>query len=122
MAAIWPDTVVEENNLSQNIYTLRRVLGEGRGEHRYVVTVPGRGYRFVAHVTTPAREDRLEEAEISQPAVGRSAEGGARPTEITGKRRKGGWLAAGAVVAVAGLSLLGLYIWRLQKSPTRGAP
>src|SRR5438270_14017482 len=41
--AVWPDTVIEENNLTQNISQLRRVLGEGRGEHRYIVTVPGRG-------------------------------------------------------------------------------
>ena len=54
MAAIWPDTVVEENNLGQNISKLRGVLGEGRGEHRYVLTVPGRGYRFVADVQTRA--------------------------------------------------------------------
>ena len=51
--AVWPDTVVEENNLNQNISTLRRVLGESRGENRYIVTVPGRGYRFVASVRTP---------------------------------------------------------------------
>src|SRR5207302_8265198 len=50
MRAIWADTVVEENNLNQCISALRRVLGEKRAEHRYIVTVPGRGYRFVAHV------------------------------------------------------------------------
>jgi DNA-binding winged helix-turn-helix (wHTH) protein/tetratricopeptide (TPR) repeat protein len=50
MQAIWPDTIVEENNLNQNISTLRRVLGESRGENRYIVTVPGRGYRFIAAV------------------------------------------------------------------------
>src|SRR6266850_8068552 len=48
MRVIWPDTIVEENNLNQHISTLRRVLGESRGEHRYILTVPGRGYRFVA--------------------------------------------------------------------------
>lgn len=52
MKAIWPDTVVEENNLSQNVSILRRVLGGNRHEHRYIVTVPGRGYRFVAAVRT----------------------------------------------------------------------
>ena len=52
--AVWPDTVVEENNLNQNISTLRRVLGESRGENRYIATVPGRGYRFVAAVRSPA--------------------------------------------------------------------
>jgi DNA-binding winged helix-turn-helix (wHTH) protein len=50
MRAIWGDTVVEENNLNQCISALRRVLGEKRAEHRYIVTVPGRGYRFVADV------------------------------------------------------------------------
>jgi DNA-binding winged helix-turn-helix (wHTH) protein len=52
MKAIWPNTVVEENNLNQNITTLRRVLGESPDEHRFIVTVPGRGYRFVAGVNT----------------------------------------------------------------------
>lgn len=52
MKAIWPDTAVEENNLNQNISALRRVLGGKRNENRYIVTVPGRGYRFVAGVTT----------------------------------------------------------------------
>jgi len=50
MRAIWADTAVEENNLNQCISALRRVLGEKRAEHRYIVTVPGRGYRFVAAV------------------------------------------------------------------------
>ena len=50
MLAIWPDTVVEENNLNQNISTLRRVLGETRGDNLYIATVPGRGYQFVPSV------------------------------------------------------------------------
>src|SRR5580692_13220383 len=52
MRAIWPDTAVEENNLNQNISTLRRVLGENRGENRYIATVSGKGYRFIAPVET----------------------------------------------------------------------
>jgi TolB-like protein len=50
LKAIWPKVVVEENSLNQSISTLRRVLGESPGEHRFIVTVPGRGYRFVADV------------------------------------------------------------------------
>ena len=50
MRALWPDTAVEENNLNQNISILRRALGEHRGDHRYIATVPGRGYQFVAKV------------------------------------------------------------------------
>ena len=51
MKAVWPDSIVEENNLSQNISTLRRIFGESPGSHSYIVTVPGRGYRFVAEVS-----------------------------------------------------------------------
>jgi DNA-binding winged helix-turn-helix (wHTH) protein/Tfp pilus assembly protein PilF len=50
MQAVWLTRVVEENNLNQAISALRRALGERRGEHRYVLTVPGRGYRFVGEV------------------------------------------------------------------------
>ena len=47
---VWPDTFVEESNLSQTIFTLRKALGDDRGESRYIETVPRRGYRFVAAV------------------------------------------------------------------------
>src|SRR5262244_2212862 len=47
---IWPDTVVEENNLARNISALRKALDEHPGEHQYILTIPGRGYRFVASV------------------------------------------------------------------------
>jgi TolB-like protein len=57
MQAIWPDTAVEENNLTQNISLLRRILGEERGEHRFIATVPGRGYQFVAPVSVVASRD-----------------------------------------------------------------
>lgn len=50
MRRVWPDTVVEENNLTQNISTLRKTFGERPDDHRYIVTVPGQGYRFVAPV------------------------------------------------------------------------
>jgi TolB-like protein/DNA-binding winged helix-turn-helix (wHTH) protein/Flp pilus assembly protein TadD len=48
---LWPKVVVEESNLTQTIHTLRRILDERRGENRFIVTVPGRGYRFVADVS-----------------------------------------------------------------------
>ena len=54
MRAVWPDLAVEENNLNQNISLLRRALGEGRGDHRYIATVPGRGYQFVEDVSVAA--------------------------------------------------------------------
>lgn len=50
MKILWPDTVVEENNLNQNISALRRALGEGENSGQYIETLPRRGYRFVARV------------------------------------------------------------------------
>src|SRR6266446_920797 len=67
MEAVWPDSIVEENNLTQNISTLRRVFGETPGSHRFIVTVPGRGYRFVAGV-------RLREADADlEPQIAETA-------------------------------------------------
>ena len=50
IARVWPQTFVEESNLKIQVSALRRVLGDGQGGQRYVVTVPGRGYNFVAAV------------------------------------------------------------------------
>jgi Tol biopolymer transport system component/DNA-binding winged helix-turn-helix (wHTH) protein len=50
MNEVWPDTFVEEGSLSQNIYTLRKILGETPEGDDYIKTVPRRGYRFVATV------------------------------------------------------------------------
>ncbi|MGA9342239.1 MAG: winged helix-turn-helix domain-containing protein [Rhodanobacteraceae bacterium] len=60
ISAIWPGRVIEENNLNQCIGALRRALGVDAGDRRYIVTVPGHGYRFAAAVH-PIRElDRVE--------------------------------------------------------------
>ena len=50
VALVWPNTIVEESNLKVNVAALRRALGEGRLGLRYIATVSGRGYRFVAPV------------------------------------------------------------------------
>ena len=50
MDAVWGDTAVEENNLTQQISALRKALGERPDERKYIITVPGRGYSFVAPV------------------------------------------------------------------------
>ena len=55
MAQVWPDSFVEENNLAQNISTLRKVLGPDGA--KFIETVPKRGYRFVADV-----QETLEDA------------------------------------------------------------
>jgi TolB-like protein/DNA-binding winged helix-turn-helix (wHTH) protein len=72
MAAVWPNTVVEEANLTVQISTLRRVLDNGRPGPGCIQTAPGRGYRFVAAVTrldqVAVAEDSLASAAIDGPA------------------------------------------------------
>lgn len=67
---IWPDSFVEEGNLTYNISILRKVLGERANEHQYIVTVPGRGYQFVASVIRVS-SDSTEAAERALGAFGR---------------------------------------------------
>lgn len=66
---IWPNTFVEESTVAQNIFTLRKALGERPGGEQYIETVPRRGYRFIA----PVRElydEELQRKEEQQPDPG----------------------------------------------------
>lgn len=56
MKTIWPDTAVEEGNLTRYVSTLRKALGEN-GQHQYIETVPRRGYRFIADVSAVEAEE-----------------------------------------------------------------
>ncbi len=91
MSAVWPDTIVEESNLSQYIYLLRQAMDEGG--RRHIATVPGHGYRFVAE----AREIEPPRLTSLEPFPGR----GVSPTAI---RRWGRAAAAAAVLTVAVLA------------------
>ena len=53
---VWPDVFVEENNLTQYVAAARRALGDNRQEHRYIETVPKRGYRFAPAVQIVTEE------------------------------------------------------------------
>ena len=54
LRALWPDTIVEEASLSQQIFLLRKALGDGSDESAYITTLPKRGYRFVAPIAVVA--------------------------------------------------------------------
>ena len=69
MAAAWPGTVVEDNNLAVQISALRRILDRDRAQGSCIQTVPGRGYRFVASVTRIAAEARANAATVLPTAV-----------------------------------------------------
>jgi serine/threonine-protein kinase len=57
MKSIWPDSFVEEATLAQNVFTLRKVLGESPTGPHYIETVPKRGYRFIAKVSEASRSE-----------------------------------------------------------------
>jgi TolB-like protein/DNA-binding winged helix-turn-helix (wHTH) protein/Flp pilus assembly protein TadD len=104
LKAIWPTTVVEENNLSQSIAAIRRALGERPGEHKYVVTIPGRGFRFVAAVTTGGVSQTVGEPE---PAIQSSV-------PATAWRRRAMLVAAAAAVVLVVVA----YLMRAPHEPT----
>lgn len=67
VARVWPNTVVEEANLKVHIAALRKALGDGRDGNRYLVNVPGRGYKFVAPVVQPKQPALLAPRVSSTP-------------------------------------------------------
>ncbi|MGH9769956.1 MAG: winged helix-turn-helix domain-containing protein, partial [Blastocatellia bacterium] len=103
---IWPDTFVEEGNLAQHIFTLRRALSDGQNGCQYIETIPRRGYCFVAEV----REER-DDLIVDDPARPRANLDHEKETNApaTGGRseRKIGHRSAGRVMAVS-LSLIAL--------------
>src|SRR5262249_36760296 len=68
IAAVWPDTTVDDSNLRVHLVVLRKLLGEGSGGGRYIVNVPGRGYRFVATVTGTGSPQAFERPLPNLPA------------------------------------------------------
>ena len=54
LSRVWPDVIVEEGSLRFHMNGLRKALGDGKGDARYITTFPGRGYCFVAPVSRPA--------------------------------------------------------------------
>ena len=68
MAEVWPDVTVEEGSLRFHIVALRKALGDGQDGARYITTLPGRGYCFVAPVAAVGRRARLRTARPPSPA------------------------------------------------------
>ncbi|HEY9503186.1 MAG TPA: winged helix-turn-helix domain-containing protein [Pyrinomonadaceae bacterium] len=94
---LWPGQFVEDSNLSFNVSSLRKALGEGQNGRRFIETVPKKGFRFVAPV-----EERRDEVSEQEP----STENVSIPLPIT-KAKSKKRLAALAVAIVALLALLG---------------
>ena len=115
MEAVWPDSIVEENNLSQNISTLRRIFGETPGSHSYIVTVPGRGYRFVAEVSdrTGNGSANVNGEQGTGPTL---AENRTEAVTVNGRQRLPG--KTGGTLAVAVLGVIALTAAFLARGPS----
>src|SRR5580765_3948215 len=74
LESIWAGQFVEESNLTVQISTLRKVLGEARGENRFVVTVPGKGYKFVGELEQGVDEITIENHSFSRVVVAEEIE------------------------------------------------
>ena len=119
MREIWTDTIVEENNLNKNISVLRRVLGEKPGEHRFIATVPGCGYKFVASVqisNSKFQIPSLVESEIEHLKLQNESENNTKPAtgNLKSETKQDQNQKIYAFVAVILLIAcgVGFYLWR----------
>lgn len=110
---IWPDAVVEESNLAQNVFTLRKALGDNPEGARFIATVPRRGYRFVAPVV-PTRNGVAGASAAARPPHA------IEPGPPLSRAR---WAKTAAAVALALLLLLvGYAAGRWKAAPAEGEP
>ncbi len=119
MKELWPDAFVEEANLSQNIFMLRKALGDTPDDRRYVVTLPGKGYRFVAEVRAVTQDGDdviIASRSRAQVVVEQTdrAHGKTLPALPAKVDRGFRWRYLAAIAVVAGLLALGT-AWFLHR-------
>src|SRR5262245_37133829 len=118
MELVWPDTVVEEANLANNISILRKTLGENG--HQFIETVPKRGYRFVTPVRKQAEEPSVIEDTLPSMATERQdASSSALPRRRISRlvRRRPGLTALLLILLLAGIASAFGYRWLALRPP-----
>jgi DNA-binding winged helix-turn-helix (wHTH) protein/TolB-like protein/Tfp pilus assembly protein PilF len=118
MEMLWPDSVVEEANLAQNISSLRKALGESPNERRYIITVPGRGYRFAADVKEfdPESERPPLEGSTNSDVVQKQQTPLVKKDHAFGRSRT---LTGGLIVLLISI-LVGVAIWMKSSTAPSG--
>jgi DNA-binding winged helix-turn-helix (wHTH) protein/tetratricopeptide (TPR) repeat protein len=125
MHEIWPDSFVEEINLTVNISLLRKTLGEQPDGRQYIGTVPKRGYRFDAVVCIAQQESN--EVQVENPPE-HQAPGGLPASEAVpalpadGGRKSIPWRYAVTFAMALIVALAGFLLWHLRRSTTAGLP
>ena len=99
MKRLWPDSFVEESNLSQNIFMLRKALGDSAQEKRYILTIPGRGYQF----TETVREIGEQTEEEALVVESHSLMSVVVEKQVSDWKRI--WIAAGLLLFVLGIAV-----------------
>jgi len=118
METLWPDSYVEEGNLTQNVFLLRKALGETARDHNYVVTVPGRGYRFAAEVREIANGNGTSHAVAPlEPAPPPEIDVAIPEQPLRTSRRNWLWIVAGFLV-VASAAFAGYRSWQSHRRPS----
>ena len=109
MKKVWPNTFVEEGNLTQNVSLLRKALGESANGPQFIETVPRRGYRFVAPVNRASENGEDRSFESAPPTNGQLAETSVRPGRsnfLSGRLPTVALALTVVVIAVAGIGYL----------------
>ena len=115
--AVWADTFVQESNLTQNIFVLRKALGDNDGGRRYIITVPGRGYRFAGKVRTITEGEEAARQDQRQPESAAASLADAPPEAGNkGRSRKARFAAWFAACLAVSLVALGGYL-RFHRAP-----
>jgi Tol biopolymer transport system component/DNA-binding winged helix-turn-helix (wHTH) protein len=129
MREVWPDAHVEDANITVNISTIRKALGDGVEGQRYIETVPKRGYRFVA----PVRQlEGITRPHVAQPLLDRTITGptlplpvpdgpgpAATPAEAPRRLgRRGFWMLLAGSVPLAGAAAALGSLWASRSSAT----
>lgn len=86
LRAVWTDQIVEENNLTVHISALRKIFGEKKGEYQFIVTVPGKGYKFVHDLNDSSVEMIIENHSFSRIVIEEDEENTFSDDEENGRR------------------------------------
>jgi DNA-binding winged helix-turn-helix (wHTH) protein len=121
MKTLWPDSFVEEANLSQNIFVLRKALGETAQDARYITTVSGRGYRFAQEVRKVATAENVTAVE-SPLLPGVPLDGIPRSKIPLATVRARSYRSLGVVFAIGLVLVTGYWAWRASRPRARTPP